>query len=120
MGERVHAHAYMQEGGPRAAFFVNALAQRLRRTAHQATSTLRVAVFALGTTLRLMRAQAAVSHIAVSNALLIIGMFMPKVLLAALFTAALAGLSAMLWATSVARSHDPCSWERATEKNRST
>jgi hypothetical protein len=29
-------------------------------------------------------------------------------------------LSVMLWASSVARSHDPCSWERATEKNRST
>jgi hypothetical protein len=29
-------------------------------------------------------------------------------------------LSAMLWVPSVARSHDPCSWERATEKNRST
>jgi hypothetical protein len=57
---------------------------------------------------------------AVSNALLINGMFMPKLLFVALFTAALAGLSATLWATSVARSHDPCSWERATEKNRST
>ena len=34
--------------------------------------------------------------------------------------AALAGFSAMLWVVSVARSHDPCSWERATEKNRST
>jgi hypothetical protein len=47
-------------------------------------------------------------------------MFMPKLLFVALFTAALAGLSVTLWATSVARSHDPCSWERATEKNRST
>ena len=52
-------------------------------------------------------AQAAFSHIAVSNALLIIGMFMPKLGLAALFAAGLAGLSCMLWATSVARSHDP-------------
>jgi hypothetical protein len=26
----------------------------------------------------------------------------------------------MLWVVSVARSHDPCSWARATEKNRST
>jgi hypothetical protein len=69
---------------------------------------------------RPQRTHAAVSHIAVSNALLIIGMFMPKVLFVALFTAGLAGLSAMLWATSVARSHDPCSWERATEKNRNT
>jgi hypothetical protein len=29
-------------------------------------------------------------------------------------------LTAVVWATSVARSHDPISWERATEKNRST
>jgi hypothetical protein len=65
-------------------------------------------------------AYAAVSHMAVSNALLISGMFMPKLALAALFGAGLAGLSAMLWVPSVARSHDPCSWERATEKNRST
>ena len=64
--------------------------------------------------------QAALSHIAVSNALLIIGMFMPKLLFAAFFEAGLAGLSATFWATSVARSHDPFSWERATEKNRST
>jgi hypothetical protein len=47
-------------------------------------------------------------------------MFMPNVLLAALFDAGLAGLSVAFWATSVARSHDPSSWERATEKNRST
>ena len=65
-------------------------------------------------------AYAALSHMAVSNALLIKGMFMPKLLFAALFAAGLAGLSAMLGATSVARSHDPSSWERATEKNRST
>ena len=57
---------------------------------------------------------------AVSKALLIIGMFMPKFALAALFAAGLTGLSATLWVVSVARSHDPCSWERATEKNRST
>jgi hypothetical protein len=63
---------------------------------------------------------AAFNHIAVSKALLIIGMFMPKVLFAALFDAGLAGLSVAFWATSVARSHDPNSWERATEKNRST
>jgi hypothetical protein len=68
-----------------------------------------------------------VSHIDVSKALLIIGMFMPKfalvVFLALLLDGALAGalLSAVpCWATSVARSHDPNSWERATEKNRST
>ncbi|MES2228914.1 MAG: hypothetical protein V4540_14270 [Pseudomonadota bacterium] len=65
-------------------------------------------------------AHAALSHIAVSNALLIIGMFMPKLAFAALFAAGLTGLSATLGATSVARSHDPNSWERATEKNRST
>lgn len=64
----------------------------------------------------------------VSNALLIIGIFMPKVdaaaaLLAAALAAALTGLSpalSLLWVTSVARSHDPDSWERATEKNKNT
>jgi hypothetical protein len=60
---------------------------------------------------------AASSHIDVSNALLIIGMFMPKLALAAVLPA---GLAATFWAVSVARSHDPISWERATEKNRST
>ena len=50
-------------------------------------------------------AQAAVSHIDVSNALLISGMFMPKLLFAALLLALLvAGLSATLGATSAARS----------------
>jgi hypothetical protein len=63
-------------------------------------------------------AYAAFNHIAVSKALLISGMFMPKLALAAAFEAGLAGLSATLGATSVARSHDPISWERATEKNR--
>ncbi len=63
------------------------------------------------------RRHAAFSHIAVSKALLIIGMFMPKLALAAFFAA---GLPATFWVVSVARSHDPCSWERATEKNRST
>ena len=67
-----------------------------------------------------MRRHAAFNHIDVSKALLISGMFMPKFEFAVFFEAALAGFSAMLWATSVARSHDPCSWERATEKNRST
>ena len=67
-----------------------------------------------------MPRQAAFSHIAVSNALLIIGMFMPKLAFAAFFVAGLTGLSATLWVVSVARSHDPCSWERATEKNRNT
>ena len=65
-------------------------------------------------------AHAAFSHIAVSNALLIIGMFMPKVLFAALLAAGLAGLSATAGVTSVARSQDARSCERATEKNRST
>ena len=67
-------------------------------------------------------AYAAVSHIAVSKALLMSGMFAPKLLFAAVFAAALTGLSLPLTpgATSVARSHDPISWERATEKNRST
>lgn len=60
------------------------------------------------------RAYAAFSHIAVSNALLISGMFAPK--LEPFF--AFAGL--LSWAPSAARSHDPFSWERATEKNRST
>ncbi len=63
---------------------------------------------------------AALSHIAVSKALLIIGMFMPKLAFAAFFGAGLTGLSVTLWAVSVARSHDPNSWERATEKNRNT
>ena len=63
--------------------------------------------------------QAALSHIAVSNALLINGMFMPKLGFPAFFALLAAGLVS-LWATSVARSHDPFSWERATEKNRNT
>ena len=61
---------------------------------------------------------------AVSKALLIIGMFMPKLGLVPFFGTATfaAGLAAtaLVWATSVARSHDPFSWERATEKNRNT
>jgi len=68
----------------------------------------------------LAAAQAAFNHIAVSKALLIIGMFIPKLAFAAAFEAGLTGLSATLGATSVARSHDPISWERATEKNRNT
>ena len=51
-------------------------------------------------------AQAALSHIAVSKALLINGMFMPKLLFAAVFAAGLTGLSATLGGTSVARSQD--------------
>ena len=63
---------------------------------------------------------------AVSKALLMSGMFAPKLLFAAVFAAALTGLLSTFslpltpGATSVARSHDPFSWERATEKNRST
>ncbi len=72
--------------------------------------------------------QAALSHIAVSNALLIKGMFMPKLafvaaaLAAAAFFALLpARLPVLLvGATSAARSHDPISRERATEKNKNT
>ena len=64
---------------------------------------------------------------AVSKALLMSGMFAPKLLFAAVLAAVFAGFSLPLplllptpGATSVARSHDPDSWERATEKNRST
>ena len=72
-----------------------------------------------------MPAQAAAgSQAAVSKALTIFGMFIPKFGLAPFFdTATLtAGLAtpALFWAVSVARSHDPFSWERATEKNRNT
>ena len=72
--------------------------------------------------------QAALSQAAVSKALLIIGMFMPKLglvpFLGTTLTAGLAGAVAaaavVVWVTSGARSHDPISWERATEKNRNT
>ena len=64
--------------------------------------------------------QAAFSHMAVSKALLISGMFMPKLGFVPFLLLLLAGFSATAGATSVARSHDPFSWERATEKNRST
>jgi hypothetical protein len=67
---------------------------------------------------RALKAYAAFNHIAVSNALLISGMFIPKLALVA-FLALFAGLVS-LGATSVARSHDPFSWERATEKNKNT
>ena len=71
--------------------------------------------------MRRCRSQAAFNHIAVSNALHIIGMFIPKFALAAFFEVDFTGLlSATFWATSVARSHDPFSWERATEKNKNT
>lgn len=72
------------------------------------------------------RAQAAFNHIDVSNALLISGMFIPKFAFAAAALAAAlrerlpAVLLLLVGATSVARSHDPISGERATEKNRNT
>ena len=65
-------------------------------------------------------AQAALSHIAVSNALLINGMLVPKVAFALALLPALGAGFSMIGAASAARSHDPFSWERATEKNRST
>lgn len=52
--------------------------------------------------------QAAFNHMAVSKALLIKGMFMPKLALAALLVAGLAGFSQGL-TVSVARSQEPCS-----------
>ena len=64
--------------------------------------------------------QAALSHMAVSNALLISGMFTPKFALAFALLLALGAGFSMIGAASAARSHDPVSWERATEKNRST
>ena len=51
---------------------------------------------------------AAFNHIDVSNALLIRGMFMPKLALAALFAAGFAGFSQGL-VVSVARSQEPSS-----------
>jgi hypothetical protein len=47
-------------------------------------------------------------------------MFIPKLGLMPLLLLALAAGFASLGAVSTARSHDPFSWERATEKNRST
>ncbi len=52
--------------------------------------------------------QAAFNHIDVSNALLISGMFMPKLAPAALLAAGLTGFSEAL-VTSVARSQEPSS-----------
>jgi hypothetical protein len=59
--------------------------------------------------------QAAASNPEVSKALLITGMCGAKV--GAVFLAVFTGVAG--WAAS-ARSHCPLSWERATEKNRST
>jgi hypothetical protein len=47
-------------------------------------------------------------------------MFMPKLGFVPFLLLLLAGFSATAGATSVARSHDPFSWERATEKNKNT
>jgi hypothetical protein len=77
---------------------------------------------------RLSPAQAAFNHIAVSNALLINGMFMPKLAFAAAAFAAAAFFALLpdslpvllVGATSAARSLDPISRERATEKNKNT
>ncbi len=64
--------------------------------------------------------QAAANQAEVSKALLISGMCGPKLGPEDLLVLA-AGLTAIsLWAISFARSHDPISWERATEKNRNT
>jgi hypothetical protein len=65
------------------------------------------------------------SQAAVSNALLIMGMFIPKLGFmpdfgATTFGAGFATMLSAAGAVSVARSHDPISGERATEKNRST
>jgi hypothetical protein len=57
---------------------------------------------------------------AVSNALLIIGMFMPKLAFAAALLFFAAGLAAGAGVSSAARSQEMFSCERATEKNRST
>lgn len=64
--------------------------------------------------------QAALSHIAVSKALHIIGMFIPKFGLTPLFALTFVAGLVSLGAVSTARSHDPFSWERATEKNKNT
>ena len=87
---------------------------------------------ALALSVRSVQLQAAFNQAAVSKALLIIGMFMPKLGLVPFFGTTLAAgftagavvvvfaVAAALGATSAARSHDPFSWERATEKNRNT
>ncbi len=53
--------------------------------------------------------QAALSHIAVSNALLISGMFVPKPAFALAFVLAFGAGFSMTGAASAARSHDPFS-----------
>ena len=55
------------------------------------------------------RDQAALSHIAVSNALLISGMFVPNPALALALLLALGAGFSMTGAASAARSHDPFS-----------
>ncbi|HWP20141.1 MAG TPA: hypothetical protein VNO84_13490 [Burkholderiaceae bacterium] len=61
-------------------------------------------------------AYAAASQQAVSKALLIGGRLIAKAGAEPFFF----GVMSPLRATSFARSHDPISWERATEKSRST
>mmetsp|Transcript_49602 Transcript_49602/g.116472 ORF Transcript_49602/g.116472 Transcript_49602/m.116472 type:complete len:347 (-) Transcript_49602:1665-2705(-) len=56
----------------------------------------------------------------VSKALHIIGMFMPKLGLPTVDFALFGAGFSTTGATSAARSHDPFSWERATEKNKNT
>ncbi|MBB4842826.1 hypothetical protein HNP55_001341 [Paucibacter oligotrophus] len=67
-----------------------------------------------------MNTQAALSHMAVSKALLIIGIFIPKLALAAALEFFAAGLAGTAGVSSAARSQEAFSCERATEKNRST
>lgn len=55
---------------------------------------------------------------AVSKALLINGILVPNAALALAFEITFGFVSAAAGVVSAARSHDPISWERATEKNR--
>jgi hypothetical protein len=55
---------------------------------------------------------------AVSKALLISGIFVPNAALALDLETVFGLASAAAGVVSAARSHDPISWERATEKNR--
>ncbi|WP_164144360.1 hypothetical protein, partial [Serratia marcescens] len=64
--------------------------------------------------------QAAFNHMDVSKALHIIGMFLPKLGLPTVDFALFGAGFSTTGATSAARSHDPFSWERATEKNKNT
>lgn len=96
---------------------VNAYAARSRRTCRASSSDL--TAFARDNEKGLPREpfacatrpgdQAALSHIAVSNALLISGMFVPKPALALAFVLAFGAGFSMTGAASAARSHDPFS-----------